>query len=198
MKKWFWVIGCDNTHASAFVADACDLGGYDDQRFRVCEKVDAWPGTAWVKATTPAQDGNPDDALQTCLLSVPVFSSRLRSAVAHAGITGVQYLPIQVVRPHGELIPGFSVANVLNCVDALDQRLSVISRFPDDYFIPSRRGVIRGINSAVLVDSIVAPYDILRLSTYKIQLYVSDRFVQAFEAAGLTGFSFREVSTSSQ
>jgi hypothetical protein len=193
MKRWFWVVGCDNTTTDPFVADAGELG-CDDRELRICRKVELWPGTAWVKATTTENDGETDDVLQTCYI-IPIYSRRLRAALEKHGIGGIQYLPINVYRPSGELIPDFSVANVLNCVDALDLRLSAVSRFPEDYLIASRRGLIRGINAPVLRADQIAQYDIIRLSTYPVSLYVSERFVTVFEAGHFTGCSFQETPT---
>ena len=194
MKKWFWVVGCDNTTASPFVADEGDLGAYEEA-LNIGSEVQSWPGTAWVKAATVQQDGDPDDALQTCV-PVPIFSSRLRAALEEGGITGVQYLPIRVIRPNGQLILGFSIANVLNCVDGLDLSRSAVERFPNDYFLPARRGAIRSINRPVLAGPAIDHYDIVRLSLYKAPLYVSERFVQIFEDGRFTGYSFQEITTS--
>lgn len=193
MKRWFWVVGCDNTTADPLVADEGDLG-CDDWELRSCKLVDRWPGTAWVKATTTENDGEPDSALQTCF-GIPIYSSQLRAALKENGIDGIQYFPINVYRPNGELIRDFSVANVLNCVDALDVRLSTVSRYPEDYFIESRRGLIRSINAPVLMQDLIDQYDIIRLNTYQVSLYVPERFVSVFAAGRFTGYSFHEVPT---
>lgn len=193
MKRWFWVVGCDNTKTNPFVADAGDLG-CDDQELRTCRRFENWPGTAWVRATTPEDDGDPDDVLQSCY-NLPIYSQQLRAALEENGIAGIEYLPIVVYRPSGENIPGFSVVNVLNCVDALDLSLSSVSRFPEDYFIPSRRGLIRGIHKPVLRGDLISPYDIIRLCAYPVSLYVSERFLAVFEAGRFTGCSFHEVAS---
>jgi hypothetical protein len=196
MKRWFWAVSCDNTTADPFVADEAELE-YEDSALRVGRKVEAWQETACVKATAPENDGEPDDVLQTCL-AVPIYSRRLRLALDEGGIGGIQYLPIRVVRPNGELIAGFSVANILNCVDALDLRLSAVSRYPADYFLPARRGLIRSVNAPVLVRSAVAAYDIIRLSVFTPSVYVSERFERIFRDGDFTGYSFQEVPTGTE
>src|SRR5436190_23647045 len=105
MKKWFWVVGCDNTTDDPFVGDEAELG-CDDAELRTGGKIDSWPGTAFVKATRPENDREPDDVLQSCL-NLPIYSLGLRTALDANGVTGIQYLPIRVIRPCGELIPGF-------------------------------------------------------------------------------------------
>jgi hypothetical protein len=192
--RWYWVVCCDNTVTTPFVGDEGDLGGHEDD-LNVCRRIEVWPGTAWVRASRADRDGDPDDALQTCF-PTPIYSARLRDALEEANVAGIQYLPIRVFRTGRSEIPGFSVANILNCVEGLDVRRSEIERFPDDYFLPARRGQIRSINSAVLMGAAVDRYDVLRLSGYPSHLYASERFVELFEAKGFTGYSFREVPSS--
>ena len=196
LKRWFWTVGCDNTVAEPFVADAAELE-CDEAELRTGRAVVGWPPTPFVKATVPANDGDPDDVLQTCL-SVPIYSPRLRSSLEEVRIGGIQYLPIRVIRPSGQLIAGFSVANVLNCVDALDLRLSIVSRYPEDYFLISRRGLIRGVSAPVLISSAVEPFDLIRLATFKTPLYVSERFERVFREGRFTGYSFHEVPTTAE
>jgi hypothetical protein len=96
LKRWFWTVGCDNTVADPFVADAAELE-CDDAELRTGRAVVGWPPTPFVKATVCGSDGDPDDVLQTCL-SVPIYSSRLRSSLEETGMGGLQYLPS---RPYG-------------------------------------------------------------------------------------------------
>ena len=192
--KWYWTVSCDNTVATPFVGDQGDLG-LDESLLRTGRLVETWPGTAWVRAHSQQQDGEPDDVLQT-LFALPIFSARLRTALQHAGIEGVEYLPIRVYRPNGDAIFGFSIANILSCVEALDLRLSDFQRLPDDYFLPERRGWIRSISKPVLVRSVLEGLDVIRLSCFPPSVYVSERFVRVFEDGRFTGYSFHEVQTS--
>lgn len=194
MKKWFWLVGCDNVFPTPLVADQTDLDQDQEEGLGICAPVRDWSETAWLKAT---HDGEPDDALQTCL-AAPVFSSRLRTALEGVPLGGVQYLPIRVIRPNETLITGYCIANVLNCADALDLRRSKVSRYPDDYFLPARRGLIRSLDTPVLVASVITSYDIIRLSTFLAPIYVSERFVKLFRDGSFTGYSFHEVPTSEE
>jgi hypothetical protein len=108
----------------------------------------------------------------------------------------IQYLPVRVVKSTGERIEGFSVANILNCVAALDLQVSSFSVYPEDYLIASRRGSIRSLNAPVLRAAAVAAFDIIRLREYYTPIYVSGRFVRLFHEGQFTGCSFREVPTS--
>lgn len=85
---------------------------------------------------------------------------------------------------------------MLNCAEALDRKLSRYDVFPDDYFLPQRRGQIGVINMPVLMRSALIGFDIIRLAPYTAPIYVSERFVRACEGIDCTGFSFHEVETS--
>jgi hypothetical protein len=103
--KWFWPISCDNTVADPLVADSADLRGFEDLALRVGAAVEGWDASAYVRATDPENDGDPDDVLQTSL-GVPIFSNGLRGKLDEVGIKGIQYLPIRVIRPNHEEIGG--------------------------------------------------------------------------------------------
>jgi hypothetical protein len=110
--------------------DEGDLDGHEDD-LGVCKPAEAWAGTARVRASRAEGDGDPDDVLQTCFFA-PIYSARLRGALEEAQVAGIEYLPVRVINKGGTGIPGFSVANILNCVDGLDVQSSEIERFPDD------------------------------------------------------------------
>jgi hypothetical protein len=176
------------------VADQGDLGR-DEHDLRDCKPIGKWLEAACIGCSRTGLEGDPDAVLQNAF-GLPIFSRRLRSALDRKGIDGVQYLPVKVVHCDGRHIDGFSIANVLNCAHALDRRLSKYDVFPDDYFLPQRRGQIRAIKTPVLMRGALVAFDIIRLAPYKAPIYVSERFVRAFEAIDCTGFSFHEVETS--
>jgi hypothetical protein len=194
-RRWYWAVSCDHTVSDPFVGDDGDLG-LDESLVRCGEAINGWPESAWVRASHAESDGEPDDVLQT-LFGVPIFSSRLRSALDLHTIGGLQYLAIRIVGFDNRDIDGFTVANILNCVDALDRAKSDYGVFPPDYFVASRVGQIRSINRPVLIRSMLRGVDIVRLKPYRASVYVSDRFVQLFEDGEYTGYSFHEVETTS-
>lgn len=193
--KWFWPIRCDNTVENPYVADAADLMGHEEDELNSGKSVAGWDPRACVRASKSEDDGDPDDVLQT-LLDPPIYSMRLRRALEKAGITGIQYLPIHVVRPDGTEIEGFCVANILNLVPALDLEMSEYVVYPDDYFLPERVGQVRSIHKTVLRRSALAGLSIVRLVEFDVDYYVSERFKAVFEEGGFTGYSFSEVKLS--
>jgi len=190
--KWFDAIACDNTVANPYVADDGDLG-MEDWLLRRGERVENWPANAWIKAAKPADDGDPDDVLQS-YLGVPIYSARLRAALEEGGVgCDIQYLPLRVLRPNDEEIEGFAVANITTVRDALDRKRSDISLFADNFTAPSKRGQISAVRKAVLLGNRLAGCDIFRPEGYRVACYVSERFKTVFEKGGFTGYSFREV-----
>jgi hypothetical protein len=194
MTRWYWAISCDNTVDNPLVVDAADLG-IDPQNLAVGHSLESWSELARLRTTKPENDGMPDDVLQNHL-GLPVYSSRLRAALAGAEIRGIQYLPVRLFRPNGQEVAGFSIANITERREALDRSSSDYDVFPDDYFLSDRRGKVRGIRRVVLRAKALAGCDSARLDEFPSSVYVSERFKNVFEAGRYTGYSFREVLTS--
>jgi hypothetical protein len=169
------------------------LGSFEDWQLREGKEVLGWPDDAWIKAD-PRADGDPDDVLQTHL-GVPIYSARLRNALAKSGISGIQYLRLKVLRVSGAELPGFAIANIINRIAALDLDRSAFTTYADDYFLPQRRGDIFSLRKPVLRAGTLDGVDVFRLQEYLVAEFVSERFVLAFRSAGCTGYAFREVKT---
>ncbi len=194
---WFQVAGCDNTAANPLVTDSHDLRGYDEYAFMRGSQFTNWDPTSWLKASRPENDGDPDDALQNHL-GLPVYSARLSNALTASGIHEIQYLPVQILRPSGECVLGFSIANTLSVVSALDIAHSDYDTFPDDYFLPERRGRIAGLRRAILRASALHGHDVVRLAEFPFDIFVAEAFRSTFDSAECTGYSFVEVEITGQ
>ncbi|MDF9407234.1 hypothetical protein L7E55_02495 [Pelotomaculum isophthalicicum JI] len=195
MKKWYDPLECDNIVENPFIADTVVLKGVEEFELVRGQLIEKWDKSAWFQASEPKYDGDPDDVLQNAI-SPPIYSARLRKALDNAGVTGIQYLPVHVLRPDGSPIEGFAIANILNLLPALDFEKSDYDVFEDDYFLPERRGKVRCIRKPVLRRTIIEGYDIFRLMEFKQYIIVSDRFRNIFVANGFTGYSFHQVYTS--
>lgn len=190
--RWFKVVRNDRVTPDPLVTDDADLAGVDPESLDIGVPAPRWDPEAVLRAVKPENDGWPDDALQNnlCLL---VFSGRLRAALEAEGIRGIQFLPVRVLRPGGEPVEGYSVANVVALRDALDRGLSDYSVYPDDYFLPERRGRVRAVRITVLRRAALAGTDLIRLADSRASVYASERFRQVFDEDSCTGLSFREV-----
>jgi hypothetical protein len=196
IMRWFEVNECDNCVPEPYVSDSDDLRGYEGWQLRSGEIIAQWDEKAWIKCTDEKANGDPDDALQNHL-GIPVFSFRLHRALDYAGIAGIQYLPIRVLRPDNSEIPGYAVANITNKVAALDLQKSEYDLYDEeDDFAPNRQGQIFSLWRAVLKKKVVSGLHVVRLAEYPEFLVVSASFKEAFEGVGCTGYSFEEVDLS--
>jgi hypothetical protein len=189
--KWYWVISCSNVVADPLVTDDDNFDGNEDEFVR---GVPFQRGSKQLRLLVkkPRNDGTPDDALQNHL-ALPVISSRVQEAFLRNEIQGAEYVPVEVVRPNGLVVPGYSILNVLARRPALDRTRSDYDVYPQDYFLPQRRGQVSGVRVPVLMRSELASTDILRLDEYAHPLYVSERLKNIFEAERFSGWTFREI-----
>lgn len=192
--KWFNPLPCTNAHRDPFVADRADFLCFQDWDVVSGRRVGDWSTEVTFWAEAAENDGVPDDVLQTCVVALPVFSEALRRSLEDADIGGIQYLPVRVRRPNGELIPGYSIANILSLIPALDDKKSLVTRFDDSR--PDRVGQISGIMKPTLRTMALAGMDIIRLEEFPLCYYVSDRFRRVFMEGRFTGYTFREVPLS--
>lgn len=189
--KWYWALKWANTVANPLVATDADLMGVDDWALRSGTTVETWSDRAWFMSANEEDDGTPDDVLQECL-DLPVYSERLRRALKDAGVSGIQYLPVRVLRSDRSEIAGYAIANVLARVSVLDLKESTYEVFGDDR--PDRAGELRDLRKAVLKRALLFGHDIVRLREYEMPLFVSERFRRVFRQFGFTGYDFKEVA----
>lgn len=170
--------------------DVCDIWPYV-----AGQPVANWAHTAWLKASSSSNHGSPDDVLQNYLM-LPVFSRNLRQRLYAENIGNIQYLPIHLYLSDGRPIDGYCIANVLDCVPALDLQQSRLSRFGPDWaeIDPNKIGHISGVSKPVLKASELLQHDIIRTEEYTQQLFVSARFRKLFLSGRFTGYDFRKVA----
>jgi hypothetical protein len=97
----------------------------------------------------------------------------------------------QVWAANGELLPlqcpgaRLSLFSVTRRLDALDEDASSIERFRD--------GRIMMVNRHVFRDDIVGEHPVFMLAQLPTTLFFSQRFVDLWRSAGLTGIEFKQV-----
>lgn len=193
--RWFVPVPCDNTVENPLVVNSRDLNGFEEMAFYVGKRIQGWNRQAWMGARNRRNNGTPDDVLQNDM-GLPIFSKSLMSVLKQNKVAGIQYLPIKVYLHNHEEVGTFFLANILNVISALDTNRADYDIFPEDYFLPTRRGKIRGIQKSVLIGSNLEGFDIIRLKEYLVSIYVSERFKSMFLNSGFTGYSFHEVEVS--
>jgi hypothetical protein len=189
--QWYKPLRWTNTVADPLVVDSGDLSGHEEWDFTRGDLVNDWNNSAWFASSNYLNDGDPDDVLQNHL-GLLIFSARLRRALDGANIGGIQYLPVEVRLFDRQDIAGFAIANILPMIRAIDYSKTDFDVFPEDYFLPERRGLVRSIRKPVLIQSAIADHDVFRLADWKVMYFVSDRFKRVFETGRFTGYTFGE------
>jgi uncharacterized protein DUF1629 len=193
--RWYDLIMWGNTVPKPFVSNFDDLKGFEDWQFDQGVVISDWNPKAWIRCMKPAWNGDPDDVLQSHL-GIPIYSPRLQRIIQRENFTGIQFLPLRVLRMDSTEIAGYAIANILNLLPAMDMENSECDKFEDDYFDPADRGRVAAVYKMVLKRSVVEGYDIVRIKEFHPAAYASERFKLAFETAGCTGYSFKEVELS--
>ncbi len=190
--KWYIPILCGRTVADPLVLDKHDFFGVKDEAFDDARVIERWDTRAYFGVTEQDNNGEPDDCLQNHL-NIMMFSQRLLGACDDEGIRGFQYLPIHVYRFDATPINGFSIAHIVEWRAALVRELSDFNVYPQDYFLPDRRGKIDGIRKPVLDGGTLNDTDVFRLTEYWPCTFVSERLQRVFDDLKCTGIKFMEV-----
>ncbi len=159
-------------------------------RFRICKEFTSGENIKFY-AELEEDDGTPDDFLQNTEM-VPIFSPRMREAIEEAGITGIQYIPIEVEHYNKEKLEGYCIANVLNSVpDALDIDKTIFWNSKSDngklyVYVPS----IKSENIPDNMDIFRLKYDERFVTEYSTFIVVSERFKSIIAKNKFTGIGF--------
>jgi hypothetical protein len=190
--RWYWLLRNARTRPGAFVGDVVDIGSVDPEQLTEGRILSTWPAATFIAAGADGRDGPPDDALQNAFM-LDIHPPRLRAAVENAGLKGLQYLPILLRGSSTQEPEVFSVANVEQCLDALDHSRARFKRYPLEYDLVERRGTLQSLQIPVLTGSSISGTDVFRLCEYLPPVYVSDRFRQLVRFGRSTGYDFQEV-----
>jgi hypothetical protein len=189
--KWFHVITHGNCIERNLRIGGGDLIGVEEWELRRSVYQPHWE-VPTLFVIDPEEDGAPDDALVENL-GLPTFSPRLQETLAAAGVEGIQYLPVRIVRGSGRVLDGFAIANILTLRRALHRGKSKYTVNPEDYFLPERRGNINGITKYVLNGDVLGGCDLIRLEEYTVAMLCSEKVKRIFDDNGFTGWEFQPV-----
>ncbi len=189
--KYYQIFDCERAVKDPMVCETNleDLQ-IDKRIFRICKE---FIGSEKIKffAELEEDDGTPDDFLQNTEM-VPIFSPRMREAIEEAGITGIQYIPIEVEHYNKEKLEGYCIANVLNSVpDALDIDKTIFWNSKSDngklyVYVPS----IKSENIPDNMDIFRLKYDERFVTEYSTFIVVSERFKSIIAKNKFTGIGF--------
>jgi hypothetical protein len=181
--------------ASFYVSSMGDLAGLRWWHFAEGKTIENWTCRAWIKSTSPAKDGPPEDGLANHL-GLLVFSQRMRAALENSSIDGVQYLQLRVLKSDDTEYEGYSIVNILNFPSALDLDRSDFSAFISDN--PSSEDVSRisRLRKAVLKGEALGEFHVIRLKDFPEAVYVSGHFRNVYDRNTFKGYEFRRIQIS--
>lgn len=167
-----------------YARDLCGIDQYDVMRG---DKIDDW-GNRIVFDCDLSSGGRLTDYLCNDLAWF-VVSPKFRRALEENGITGLQYLPINVVdATDGRTLTGYAVANVVDVVDALDlQHSKYVDEFDEDGTL------YRFIHVYAIRSEQLHGRDVFRLKGELPCIFVSDKFRRVVKKNGITGCDFGVV-----
>jgi hypothetical protein len=197
--NWYSLnLGEENRLENCFFADDADLPGWDWLTdFTSGQQIFEWDANSILRSTKLNNDGLPDDMLAN-VFHLPVFSQRLRDNLSRkrVGIDNIQYLPIRVAQSSGIEFQGFMIANVVTTIPALCREKSfLLSTNDNEIDQTTGQPKVTGVGKAALFASLLQGHDMIRVLEFLRPLFVSERFVNAFQDAGFTGATFSKVVT---
>jgi len=191
--KFYQVSEHDLKIKNPLVVDGADLKGKNEWWYYAQGRpIEEWDESVWFRVTKRKNEGELQDILPNHL-GLHIYSARLRAMLEKNAVNGIQYLPVRIFRYNGEEVIGYAIANILNLLPALDLKESSYGVFPDDDFLPERRGKIRWITNVVFRRSVVESCDVFRLQEYEVKIIVSEKFKNIFDSGCFSGYSFDEV-----
>lgn len=200
-QRWYdFILAEDEYEDENAVKDPLMVGlhnlyGIDSHRLYRGSPIADWSPDSWLRSRSKNSDGPATDVLVEPF-DVPILSKRLRecldSSVLFPG--EVQWLSIHVYRSTGEEVPGYSIANVLKPVRALDRARSfMLDEDPEDVDADTGLPHVRGVARPALVGKALANRTIVRLEELFSSLFVSEALVNAYRKGKFTGGYFPEV-----
>lgn len=122
---------------------------------------------------------------------MPVVTQRLGEMIESLAPAEIQRVPIRIGR-----FGDYEILNILTLRDAIDEKLSEISRWEEKDGRPEKIGQYFAIGELVLNEKKINHSKILRLKDWKLPLIVCETIKQSLEKFGATGISFKELKCS--
>ena len=195
--KWFeFYMSEENSAEKPLMPNLDELFGLNEYYLKIGRRIEDWNPQSFLKSENEEHDGTPDDYLADPL-GVPIFSPKLRHAMERndVGTHDIQYLPIRVFQSTDEEVHGYSVANVITRVPALNREHSeMLDEDPDEIDPLTNAPIVRSIWRAALNEGSLTGHDVIRLTEFWAPVFVSERFAKVFRSGGFTGARLMPVS----
>jgi hypothetical protein len=187
--KWYDLSARLDDDEDVYFANESNLFHMDYFDLKLGKRIEVWNADSFFRSKSSKYDGELTDILGEHL-GLPTFSSRLREALEKADIatTDIQYLPVRVFKSTGEEAKGFSIANVISRIAALNYENSVMLE-QDESEIDRLTGKqkVTSVWTPALREEPLMDHDAIRLLEFFPPVFVSERFAEVFREGGFTG-----------
>jgi len=175
-----------------YVSSKGDLDGFERQHFEAGRPIQGWNCRAWIKSSSPKEDWPAQDGLANHF-SLLIFSEKMRIALDDAGIYGIQYLPIRVLKSDDTEHTGYSIANIINEISILNQDRPNSPLLAKDRFGGETHSQLWNLRKPRFEEETFRVLNIVRVGDVPEAVYVSKRFVDIWHDHKLTGYSFEKL-----
>lgn len=120
--------------------------------------------------------------------SLPIVSDKAKNVIEKISIlknTGFEFLPVKLESYEGK--QKYWVLNILIILDGLDYEKS-------EYILHDGSKSIREITKMVLLDKIIDNRDIFYLEESPVDVFVSEKLINAFEEEGINGYVIENLN----
>ncbi|MDQ0418684.1 hypothetical protein J2Z48_002887 [Croceifilum oryzae] len=186
--KYYKVLTSDKGSEDIIVCYCSDSGGFESYELKEGKYVDFQTEKEIVFNFDPAEGKCSTDYL-VCDKNWFLVSERVKMVLDSLEERGVQYIPVRIYNKEtDESLGGYSVANVVNVLDALNLEYSDYSIF--EY---GENQKLVSVKKYALNRQCLENKHVFKLHGDEFPLFVSEEFKKEVEKNKLTGFDFLEV-----
>jgi hypothetical protein len=186
--KWYSLTITLDDDDNLYFADESSICGIHYFDLKLGKRVTSWNPKSFFRSTSPNYDGELTGILGEHL-GVPTFSPQLREALDRANVAtnDIQYLPVQIFKSTNEKVEGFSIANVVSRVQALNYESSTMLEQDASRIDPlTGQAKVVSVWTPALWEKPLRGHDVIRLVEYFPYVLVSERFADVFWEGGFT------------
>ena len=192
--KYYQLLTCCRPKKEPYIWSKTNMNdfGLDEDDFLMGKDFSAFNQRIRFEIGDYGSYGELDDGLQGTMIKLPVVSESVKEKITERGITGLQYVPVDVITEESKV--EYWIINCLQCINAFDYDNSEYhskSFFSGD---PNDKYIIRYVKKYALHEELVIGHDmfVLNYEPYR-RVIVSSKIKNLFLKNKFSGWSFKPV-----